>query len=96
LAAADLDERGGPYLVAALKPLQDNPAIRTVVNLAGKTPEQVAFWVKHFKWVAAKERGWGEEAVARVTLQFRNLISIAGSATPQSLDESIKLVLKSQ
>ncbi len=96
LAAADLDERGGPYLVATLEPLRENPRIRTVVNLGGKTPEQVTFWVKHFKWVAAKERSWGKEAVARVTLEFRNLISMVGSVAPKSLDQSIKLVIISQ
>jgi hypothetical protein len=82
------DAEGGPYLVSSAVPATKSAAAsgtQIVFDMRRAVPKLTWDWVTSFTRLAAQERSWSAEAMAKLALNTRNVLAVAARETPEVL-----------
>jgi len=82
------DAEGGPYLVSSAVPATKTDrasGTQIVFDMRRAVPKLAWDWVTAFMRLAAQERSWSAEAMAKLALNMRNVLAVAARETPEVL-----------
>jgi hypothetical protein len=82
------DAEGGPYLVSSAVPATKSATAsgtQIVFDMRRAVPKLTWDWVTGFTRLAAQERSWTAEAMAKLALNTRNVLAVAARETPEVL-----------